>query len=63
MTEKKNYKDSDIVLTCKIEKAGKIEKLQVSAQTFSMIDFRGSEVSGESYYVDKAIKLGAKKAK
>ena len=63
MAEKKSYKDSDIVLTCKIEKNGKIEKLQVSAQTFSMIDFRGAEVSGEKYYADKAVKLGAKLAK
>lgn len=59
MAEKKSYKDSDIVLNCKIEKNGRIEKLQVSAQTFSMIDFRGATVSGEKYYVDKAVKLGA----
>lgn len=35
----------------------------VTPQTFSCIDWIGKEVSGIKYYVDKAVKLGAKKPK
>lgn len=55
MANKKSYKGTDIVLVVKGSKK------EISADSFSCIDFKGLTVSGESYYVDKAVKLGATK--
>ena len=45
------------------ELAKKGELNIVTPQTFSCIDWHGKEVTGLKYYVDKAVKLGAKKPK
>jgi hypothetical protein len=55
MSNKKLYKKSDVVLT--------YDDKKVTAASFELHDFKDKEVSGEDYYVAKAIKLGAKKAK
>jgi len=60
MTDKKSYKASDIVISGTKEGGAKFE---VSAQSFSLVSFAGCKVSGEKYYVDKAVKLGAEKTK
>jgi len=60
MTDKKTYKSSDIVIEAERENGS---KFQASAQSFKLNNFADCKVSGESYYVDKAVKLGAKKAK
>lgn len=60
MTNKKSYKSSDIVIEAKREDGS---KFRASAQSFNLNSFKGCEVSGEKYYVDKAMELGAKKAK
>jgi hypothetical protein len=56
MTDKKSIKGSSIVLTVKDGK-------EITADSFSCINFDGLTVSGDDYYVSKAVKLGAKKAK
>ena len=48
---------STIVLKCVREDESKFE---VSADSFSLNDFKGVKVSGEAYYVKKAKSLGAK---
>lgn len=60
MTDKKVIKDSDIVIEAEREDGS---KFRASAQSFNLNSFEGCEVSGEKYYVDKAVTLGAKKAK
>ncbi|HHZ97588.1 MAG TPA: hypothetical protein EYN67_19065 [Flavobacteriales bacterium] len=60
MTDKKSYKSSDIVIEAEREDGS---KFQASAQSFNMNSFGDCKVTGEKYYVDKAIELGAKKAK
>ena len=56
MTSKsKTVKGGDTVLSCK--KGG--DSFAVTADSFSAVDFKGVVVSGEAYYVDKAVKLGA----
>ena len=45
------------------ENAEKGETNVITPQTFSCVDWKGKEVSGIKYYVDKAIKLGATKPK
>ena len=48
---------TDIVLTIKTDKGA----VDVSANLFSLIDFNGTEiVSGDKYYIDKAVSAGAK---
>lgn len=48
---------TDIVLTIKTDKGA----VDVSANLFSIIDFKGTEiVSGDKYYIDKAVRAGAK---
>ena len=59
-TYKKVIKDSDIVITGLREDGS---KFRASAQSFNLNSFKGCEVSGEKYYVDKAVELGAKKSK
>ena len=54
---KKTYKSSDIVLG--YEKKG--VKIVVTAGNFNLHNFDGVTVSGEDYYVAKAVKAGAKK--
>jgi len=60
MANKNTLKSSDIVIEGK-DKDGK--KFRCSAQSFSLCNFDDCTVSGIGYYVDKACKLGAKKAK
>lgn len=55
MADKKSFKPSDVVLT--------YDKTKVTAGSFNLHDYKGKEVSGEDYYVKKAVALGAKKAK
>jgi len=45
------------------EVAEKGDSNVVTPQTFSCIDWKGKEVSGIKYYVDKAVSLGATKPK
>ena len=59
MAKKDVLKSSDIVIEVK-EKAGR--ELKCSAQNFSLCSFDDCTVSGIEYYVNKAVKLGAKKA-
>lgn len=48
------------VLTCRLSSGDTID---VYHYTFSMINFKGAEiVSGDKYYTDKAVKLGATQA-
>ena len=61
MAKDKKYKSGDIVLTMTKTVKGKKVETKVSAGSFSLHDFSDSTVKGEDYYVDKAIKLGAKK--
>ena len=39
------------------------EDKKVTAGSFALQSFKGCEVKGETYYVNKAVKLGAKKTK
>ncbi|HHZ94233.1 MAG TPA: hypothetical protein EYN67_01460 [Flavobacteriales bacterium] len=61
--EVKSYKGHDIVLTyIGDDKPGKVKakKVDVSAQTFRMHNYLDVKIlSGESYYVDMAVTLGA----
>lgn len=56
MSNKKSYKGGDVVLTIH----GK-EDLKVTPSSFDLHSYSGVTVSGETYYVSKALKLGAKK--
>ena len=56
MSNKKSYKGSDVVLTIHGD-----EDVEVTAFSFKMHNYEKAEVSGESYYVEKACKQGAKK--
>lgn len=48
------------VLKAKLKNGKTIE---VSQASFNKINFKDAEVSGDKYYVDKAVKLGAKATK
>lgn len=60
MANKDSVKDSDIVINAEREDG---TKFSVSAQSFGLNDYAGCDVTGHKYYVGKAIKLGANKAK
>jgi len=60
MAKKNVLKSSDIVISAE-RKGG--SKFDASAQSFNLNSFEDCTVSGVEYYVDKACKLGAKKAK
>ena len=55
MADKKTFKPGDVVLT--------YGEVKVTASSFDLHDYTDKEVSGEDYYVKKAVALGAKKAK
>lgn len=57
--KKKSFKLSDVVLTA-TDKKGKEYKL--TPISFNTVDMRDMKVSGEAYYVDKAVSFGATKA-
>ena len=61
MAEAKNksFKLSDVVLTATDDKQKEYKLTPVS---FKTVDMRGMKVSGEDYYVKKAVALGATKA-
>lgn len=56
----KSYARNEVVLTA----TGKdLPTLKITPASFGKIDFKGYAVKGESYYVEKAVKAGATKAK
>jgi hypothetical protein len=59
--KKKSYAKTDIVLTAVGErKKGKV-KYELTPVSFNTVNLSGLTVTGEPYYVDKAVSLGAKK--
>lgn len=51
----------EAVLKCRLSSG---EELDISKGMFSLVDFKGSTViSGEKYYIEKAVSLGAEKQK
>lgn len=61
MAEKKSFKATSVVLVLKTKKR---EELQVTANSFSVINFKDTEIlSGEDYYIKKAVEAGAKAPK
>lgn len=56
MSNKKSYKGCDVVLTIHSK-----EDVKVTPSSFEFHDYSGVTVSGEAYYVNKALELGAKK--
>lgn len=62
MAEKKTFKRGEVVLTASgKDSKGKSFEIKITPQSFSTVDFVGMKVSGESYYVEKAVKAGATK--
>lgn len=57
--KKKSFKHSDVVLTATDGK----KEYKLTPVSMASINLSGMTVSGEDYYVDKAVKLGAVKAK
>ena len=67
MAAKKKFGRNEIVLkvevTTKVKGEETVEKLDVSPLTMGILNLKGAKiVSGEAYYVEKAIKAGAVKA-
>lgn len=59
MAESKKYKLSDVVLTATDGK----EEYKLTPVSMATVNLSGMTVSGEDYYVKKAVALGATKAK
>lgn len=62
--KEKSFKSSDVVVVVELDKGdGTKKKFSVEAGVFGPFNFDGMViVSGEDYYVKKAVERGAKKA-
>ena len=59
MAEAKKFKLSDVVLTATDGK----KEYKLTPVSMATVDLRGMTVSGEDYYVKKAVALGATKSR
>ncbi len=59
MATKKSYSKTDIVLTAKGERKGKQVEHKLTPASFNTVNLKDLKVTGEPYYVDKAVSLGA----
>lgn len=59
MATKKSYSKTDIVLIAKGERKGRQVEHKLTPVSFNTVNLKGLKVTGESYYVDKAVGLGA----
>ena len=57
----KKFKSHDVVLKVQTKKGKQQVTYDVTPASFHTVNFEGAKVSGEDYYVDKAVKLGASK--
>lgn len=61
MANKKTFAGGETVLECEKKTKEGTVKFKVTPDNFACVKFKGVKVSGEAYYVDKAVKLGATK--
>lgn len=57
----KKYKSHDVVLKVETKKGKQNVAYDVTPASFHTVNFEGAKVSGEAYYVEKSVKLGASK--
>lgn len=60
-SKKKSYAKTDVVLTATGERKKRKVKYELTPVSFNTVNMSGLTVTGEAYYVDKAVALGAKK--